>query len=147
MKENFQIHIWLGLLLCLLGMSCSDDTPAKGDDPGNGNTELEVNEWIESVMRSDYLWNNDIPAQNKLDFSADPQTFFRSMLSLKDGKTRNGKHLYYYSYMEKNKDYKARTSIDADDTVSIRPRACFFPLFSFLPLWLHYNLNPLCVQY
>lgn len=52
MKENFQIHIWLGLLLCLLGMSCSDDTPAKGDDPGNGNTELEVNEWIESVMRS-----------------------------------------------------------------------------------------------
>ena len=67
MKENFQIHIWLGLLLCLLGMSCSDDTPAKGDDPGNGNTELEVNEWIESVMRSDYLWNNDIPAQNKLE--------------------------------------------------------------------------------
>lgn len=33
------------------------------------------------------------------------------------------------------------------DKVSIRPRACFFPLFSFLPLWLHYNLNPLCVQY
>ena len=31
--------------------------------------------------------------------------------------------------------------------VSIRPRACFFSLFSFLPLWLHYNLNPLCVQY
>ncbi len=61
MKENFQIHIWLGLLLCLLGMSCSDDTPAKGNEPGNGNTELEVNEWIESVMRSDYLWNNDIP--------------------------------------------------------------------------------------
>ena len=96
MKENFQIHIWLGLLLCLLGMSCSDDTPAKGNEPGNGNTELEVNEWIESVMRSDYLWNNDIPAQNKLDFSADPQTFFSSMLSLKDGKTRNGKHLYHY---------------------------------------------------
>ena len=33
------------------------------------------------------------------------------------------------------------------EEVSIRPRACFFPLFSFLPLWLHYNLNPLCVQY
>ncbi|MCS2614516.1 IS66 family insertion sequence element accessory protein TnpB [Bacteroides fragilis] len=37
--------------------------------------------------------------------------------------------------------------IKAIETVSIRPRACFFPLFSFLPLWLHYNLNPLCVQY
>jgi len=55
MKENFQIHIWLGLLLCLLGMSCSDDTPAKGNESGNGNTELEVNEWIESVMRSDFI--------------------------------------------------------------------------------------------
>ena len=39
-----------------------------------------------------------------------------------------------------------RTLITIHD-VSIRPRACFFPLFSFLPLWLHYNLNPLCVQY
>ena len=37
--------------------------------------------------------------------------------------------------------------LKASGNVSIRPRACFFPLFSFLPLWLHYNLNPLCVQY
>ena len=42
----------------------------------------------------------------------------------------------------------ARISPEHEDViVSIRPRACFFPLFSFLPLWLHYNLNPLCVQY
>ncbi len=38
-------------------------------------------------------------------------------------------------------------SVGEKYNVSIRPRACFFPLFSFLPLWLHYNLNPLCVQY
>ena len=48
---------------------------------GNGNTELEVNEWIESVMRSDYLWNNDIPAQNKLISLLDPQTSLDLMLS------------------------------------------------------------------
>lgn len=40
MKENFQIHIWLGLLLCLLGMSCSDDTPAKGNEP-----EMATRSW------------------------------------------------------------------------------------------------------
>ena len=40
-----------------------------------------------------------------------------------------------------------RMQIVRPKDVSIRPRACFFPLFSFLPLWLHYNLNPLCVQY
>lgn len=47
-------------MLCLLGMLCLDDILVKGDDLGNGNMELEVNEWIESVMCSDYLWNNDI---------------------------------------------------------------------------------------
>lgn len=42
---------------------------------------------------------------------------------------------------------KAFKGVYYNRRVSIRPRACFFPLFSFLPLWLHYNLNPLCVQY
>ena len=28
------------------------------------------------------------------------------------------------------------------EAVSIRSRACLFPFFSFLPLCLHYNLNP-----
>lgn len=44
-------------------------------------------------------------------------------------------------------DYDVNHNTIGRFTVSIRPRACFFPLFSFLPLWLHYNLNPLCVQY
>ena len=47
MKEIFQNHL-VGLVLCLLGMLFSD-TPAKGMTRGNGNTELEVNEWIEGL--------------------------------------------------------------------------------------------------
>ena len=43
--------------------------------------------------------------------------------------------------------YAFKHQLPYNNDVSIRPRACFFPLFSFLPLWLHYNLNPLCVQY
>lgn len=50
-----------------------------------------------------------------------------------------------------NRDFKIQYQVENEEidnlVVSIRPRACFFPLFSFLPLWLHYNLNPLCVQY
>lgn len=126
MKKNLRINIWLGLFLCLLGMSCTDDNPVKGDEPGNEDG-VTINQWIEDIMRSDYLWNSDIPAANKLDFSADPEKFFGSMLSLKDGKTRDGEHLYYYSYMVKNKDYKARTSIDADDTYGME-----FTLFNIV---------------
>ena len=52
----------------------------------------------------------------------------------------------YARYFFLNSDV-VRLFADGGFGVSIRPRACFFPLFSFLPLWLHYNLNPLCVQY
>ena len=50
-------------------------------------------------------------------------------------------------YCRSGKRSKKAAAILSRKGVSIRPRACFFPLFSFLPLWLHYNLNPLCVQY
>ena len=51
--------------------------------------------------------------------------------------------------MKGKKEYERKNGRgkEVQTNVSIRPRACFFPLFSFLPLWLHYNLNPLCVQY
>ena len=55
----------------------------------------------------------------------------------------NGKEIKHYKLKEGNRELDPLLNIN----VSIRPRACFFPLFSFLPLWLHYNLNPLCVQY
>lgn len=126
MKINFRCNIGWGLLLCLFAISCSDEE-APGNDPEDDSKQT-INEWIEGIMRSDYLWNTDIPSADKLKFSADPETFFNSMLSLKDGKTRNGEHEYYYSYMEKNKDYKkTRTSINTDDTYGME-----FTLFNIV---------------
>lgn len=101
-KANFSLNIWIGIFLCLLIVSCSDDNDdsIKGNDD---NTDISINHWIEKKLRNDYLWYNELPATNKIDYTADPETFFYSLLSLKDGKTRNGKHLYYYSYMKKIK--------------------------------------------
>ena len=125
-KAQFGLHIWIGIFLCLFSVSCSDDDTdsIKGDDD---DTDLSINHWIEKKLRNDYLWYNELPATNKIDYTADPETFFYSLLSLNDGKTRNGKHLYYYSYMEKNKDYKKRTSIDADNTYGME-----FTLFNIV---------------
>lgn len=115
MKKYGRYGVRLGLFLCLFVMSCSDDN-LPVDEPEN-EPELTINEWIEGIMRSDYLWCTEIPAADKLNTSATPEEFFYSMLSLKDGKTIDGKHQYYYSYMEKNKNYKkTRTSINVDDT-------------------------------
>lgn len=65
MKENFQIHIWLGLLLCLLGMSCSDDTPAKGDDPGNGNYNPQIQISAESETKRSIFREKDKTKRSK----------------------------------------------------------------------------------
>lgn len=112
----YAIIAWLGLLCGpALFISCSDDD--SGETPDTPKEGLEVNHWIEETMRENYLWYSEIPQESKLNFDAEPETFFRSLLSLKDGKARNGTH-HYYSYIEKNKDYVSgiRTSIDSDDT-------------------------------
>lgn len=104
----------LKTLLCLL---CYSSLFFSCEDPENFPTgSSDINKWIYQTMHTNYLWNDEIPDIDKLNFSADPQLFFKSLLSKKDGKDSNGLH-YYYSYIEKNKDYSdTRTSIDSDDT-------------------------------
>lgn len=84
-KAQFGLHIWIGIFLCLFSVSCSDDDTdsIKGDDD---DTDLSINHWIEKKLRNDYLWYNELPATNKIDYTADPETFFYSLLSLNDGK-------------------------------------------------------------
>lgn len=93
----------------------------KSSDNDNGtsvtdNPNAACNEWIASTMRSNYLWNSEIPADSKLDYTAAPNTFFYTLLSQNDGKHSNGSN-YYYSYIESNKDYTASKAIN-DDTNS-----------------------------
>lgn len=93
-----------GLFLYLLCagatlLSCDDGNDDNGNNNTSGGEDKEVNHWIEQKMREVYLWNTEIPAASKLDFSKGTEDFFVSLLSSKDGKTRNGNH-YYYSRVE-----------------------------------------------
>ncbi|NLI36399.1 MAG: peptidase S41 [Bacteroidales bacterium] len=110
--KNRNIYIVL-----LLGVALFCSCKSSKDDEGNSKTEYEkCNEWIAGVMRSDYLWKSNIPADNKLDYTASPETFFYTLLSDKDGKHTSSKN-YYYSYIETNKDYTSSKTIN-DDTNS-----------------------------
>lgn len=110
MKINYGMIVWALVLTSALFTACKDD------EGGGAEEDSNVNRWIEKTLREDYLWNAEIPVAGKLNYSADPKVFYYSLLSQKDGKTRNGSH-YYYSYIEENKDYTGtRTSIDRDDT-------------------------------
>lgn len=81
-------------------------TSCKGDDDKNNIIDNEtknatpVNKWIESTMRENYLWYSDIPTGNKLNGTADPETFFNSLLSNNDGNEYSDGTHYHYSYIE-----------------------------------------------
>ena len=79
-------------MVCFMG--CKDDDDDKSDKT--------TNQWIESAMRSYYLWYEEIPDKKELNFNADPEDFFYSLLASEDGKTKN-KTRYYYSTIKKKK--------------------------------------------
>lgn len=76
---------------CLWLSGCHDDD----DSPSN----REVNEAIYENMQENYLWYEELPAIEELDFESDPKDFFNSLLLEKDGK--NGVH---YSKIYKSED-------------------------------------------
>ena len=84
----------------ILFVSCEE----KDDDVVTD--DATVNQWIFNTLKSDYLWNDEVKAKTP-NYSQDPESFFYSLLSLKDGKTKNGTH-HYYSYIEENKNYKTK---------------------------------------
>lgn len=111
-RSSFKICVLSGLAFMLASCKGEDRSVEQPD-----TTSFTTNQWIDKTMRSNYLWTSEIPEDSKLDLSADPETFFYTLLSSKDGKTRSGGSHYYYSYIEKNSKYTAtKTSIDAADT-------------------------------
>ena len=85
--------------ICLLLFSC---------DKNNNTVEQEetilTNKWIATNMRHWYYWYNEIPADAKLNYNSDPEDFYASLLSNKDGK--NG---YHYSSIEKKETATTRS--------------------------------------
>ncbi|MDR1557361.1 MAG: hypothetical protein LBS88_10095 [Tannerellaceae bacterium] len=81
----------------------SEETPVPEPDPDPEPGEEQIaNQWIEETMRRYYLWEEDIPQKENLDFTQDATSFFFSLLTDKDGKTRTNGHYYYSSINPKS---------------------------------------------
>lgn len=97
------------IVLMLFISSCSVDldiiTP-EGKDFVMVETSVEEswehahNEWIYARMKSDYLWNEDMPDSSHLDFSQSPLKFFQSLLSDEDR----------FSYCDINHEYSGSSA-------------------------------------
>ena len=102
------VSILSGMLACLLFVSSCKDS----DEPDV--LKDDVNTWIYKTMTDYYLWYDEIPAKNKLDFNQSPEDFFNSLLYLEeDGAVIYGQN-YVFSRIEKKKG--TAKSIDTSDS-------------------------------
>jgi C-terminal processing protease CtpA/Prc len=87
-------NVIAGLLFCLFFIACKSEDRREEYEPYTG-----VQKWIESTMRENYYWYQEMPDVSKLSFFTEPVAFFQSLLSEKDGKRKNGSR-YYYSVLD-----------------------------------------------
>ncbi len=105
------IYYLLLISISALLFSCSND---EGIDSGGGNSDNALNNWIEETMRKNYYWYKDIPESNNLNYNADPELFFRSLLSSDDGKPNGSYGHDYYSYMESSGAGTRSTTVNGE---------------------------------
>lgn len=93
----------LPILLALISCSSDDNLLSEEQQPiyvPAGAYEEDC-KWIYSQMNHDYLWRDDLPDSLSCDYSTDPVTFYKSLLSSKDR----------FSYCENNTSYKPITEL------------------------------------
>ena len=98
--KKIQIYIFLTALVCISNVfsACEDE------DNNSPKTPDSTEEWITNFLKTEYLWSDEVAS--KTPDNSSPENLFYSLLSLKDGKTKNGSH-YYYSYIENNSTTKS----------------------------------------
>lgn len=106
---------WSFFCTALLLTACrGEDEPRKT----GVSAHKQVNEWIDGVMRDHYLWYEEIPEKDELNYEADPTDFYYSLLSDRDGKNWPSGHQYFSTITEKT-DSKALPPTDGSATYGI----------------------------
>lgn len=103
MKQKFALEkktfaVLMGLLAFLLLVpSC------KTDDKVPDLSEEGTNDWIYKIMTDYYLWYEDVPKRENVNFSQSPDKFFASLLSDQDG-VKYGDSWLTFSHIDKKKE-------------------------------------------
>ncbi|MBR5298347.1 MAG: hypothetical protein IKU29_10845 [Parabacteroides sp.] len=106
MKKIKESSLWIIMSLLLFSACKSDDEVENLSDEG-------TNDWIYRVMDAYYLWYEDIPEKNNLNFSQSPDKFFESLLSSQDGVTFDGKWVLFSSIKQKEETTKGISESDS----------------------------------
>ncbi|MCC8035217.1 MAG: PDZ domain-containing protein [Rikenellaceae bacterium] len=117
MNIKWLVPGYLNLLMVIVSvlpvLSCNTDDN-EGGEPGDSADKV-ANEWVYGFMQTDYLWLEDIPSSVNTGLRYDE--FFRSLLSVNDGRPDEDRKYGFYSYIEKI-DKTLTTRADDHLTVS-----------------------------
>lgn len=80
----FLIGIAVSFVSCEKSVPAPTDDPEEPEEPIVDSENQKVNEWVTENMRIYYYWNDEIPADNRLDFGLEPPKFFESILNTDD---------------------------------------------------------------
>ena len=100
MKRYIYIPFCIAAVLFLGSCSKDIDEPTPNPPSEEPSEESPVNRWIYNTMKAEYYWASDMPIESQLNFGAEPDRFFLSLLSDSDGK-HDANRDYYYSEIEK----------------------------------------------
>ena len=100
-------HLFIVAVIFFSGCSSSDDDVVGEEQlqPVTEGAYTDECRWIYRQMNHYYLWREDMPDSATCDYSTDPVTFFKSLLSPKDR----------FSYCERNTGYTGPASVFKDD--------------------------------
>lgn len=103
------------LFLVILFVSCSKDSdlePSVPQEIPNIGAYDEECRWVYAQMNHDYLWRKDMPDSLACDYTTDPVTFFKSLLSSKDKfsySTHNSSYVGTSDYVKYGFEYQEYT--------------------------------------
>ena len=104
-SREYKTLLLLVFLVSLVLFSCTDKEVVRPNVE-----DKTANEWIAEKMRDVYLWNDEIAADNRLNYSWESEDFFYELLSDEDGYysrdgdgNKTGNH-YPFSSIEKKKN-------------------------------------------
>ena len=103
------------LFWVILFVSCSKDSDFESSVPQeipNIGAYDEECRWVYAQMNHDYLWRKDMPDSLACDYTTDPVTFFKSLLSSKDKfsySTHNSSYIGNSNFIEYGFEYQEYT--------------------------------------
>lgn len=98
---------WIGVFLLVISGCSSDNDILLPDEPTDQpiiGVYTKENQWVYEQMNHYYLWREDLPDSLSCDYTTDPVTFYKALLSPKDRFSYCSRNINYTSLSERLND-------------------------------------------